>query len=350
MEFSEKLQSLAPYTPVQDTCSIHLEANESFVPLPAEIRRELADSLMDMKLNRYPDPAAEKARAAFAEFYNLQAEQVVAGNGSDELITILFTAYLSKGDAFATIEPDFSMYGFYGQLCEGRQISIPKEKDFTIAVDRVIETCNNEQVKLLIFSNPCNPTSVGLCREDVRKILRGVHALVILDEAYMDFWDQSLLPEIEAYENLVILKTCSKAFGMAGIRLGFAVAQPALISLLLAAKSPYNVNVFSQTAGSILLRHQEAATAAFAQILQSKAQLETGLRKIVEKTGGFTVINGNTNFAALVMDMPEKLCAYLESQGIAVRFTGGLVRITCGTADENQALLAAVENYFEGGA
>lgn len=347
MLLSEKLKTLTPYTPVQDGCTIHLEANESFVPLPWEMRQALAAAVGDMAFSRYPDPAAQQACRSFAAFYGLQENQVVAGNGSDELITILFNAYLQKGDAFATIEPDFSMYGFYGQLCEGRQVAIQKEKDFTVKVDRVIETCNNEQVKLLVFSNPCNPTSLGLCRGDVEKILRGVNALVVLDEAYMDFWDQSLLGQIQAFENLVILKTCSKAFGMAGIRLGFAVAQPALISLLMVAKSPYNVNVFSQTAGAVLLGHQAAAKAAFAQILQSKEALEAGLLALAAQTGGFAVIRGNTNFVSLILEAPEKLLGFLCRCGIAVRLTGGLLRITCGTMDENAALLAAVKEYFQ---
>lgn len=349
MQRSKKLQNLQPYTPVQDNCSIHLEANESFVPVPIEIRQELAKAVGDMAFGRYPDPVAKQACAAFAAFYGLQENRVVAGNGSDELITVIFNAYLQKGDAFATIEPDFSMYGFYGQLCEGRQVVVQKEKDFTVKVDRVIETCNNEQVKLLIFSNPCNPTSLGLCRADVEKILRRVDAMVVLDEAYMDFWDESLLSEVHNYNNLIILKTCSKAFGMAGIRLGFAVAQPTLISLLMAAKSPYNVNVFSQTAGAILLRHQEAAKAAFAQILESKAELEQGLLDIAQQAGGVTVIRGNTNFVALILDAPEKLLTFLHGCGIAVRLTGGLLRITCGSKDENAALLAAVKDYFQNG-
>lgn len=347
MQLSEKLQNLTPYSPVQDACKIRLDANESFVPLPQNIRQALVDAVSAMAFNRYPDPAAAEACAAFADFHGLSPSQIVAGNGSDELITILFSAFLEKGDAFATIQPDFSMYGFYGQLCEGRHISIQKEKDFSVKVDRVIETCNNEGVKLLVFSNPCNPTSLGIKREEVRRLVRSVQALVVLDEAYMDFWDESLLGETAEHENLVILKTCSKAFGMAGIRLGFAVAQPPLVSLLMAAKSPYNVNAFSQAAGTVLLRHKAQAREAFARILRSKQDLEQGLLKIAAKTAAFSVLPGHANFVTLSMAQPEVLHRYLLGQSIAVRCTSGLLRITCATAEENAALLKAVKDFTE---
>lgn len=148
------------------------------------------------------------------------------------------------------------MYDFYGYVSECRGIEIKKDENFTIDIDKVIETCNNENVKLLIFSNPCNPTSVGLTREAVRKIIRGVSALVVLDEAYMDFWNESMLGEFENYDNLLILKTCSKAFGLAALRVGFAVGNEKLVRAIKAVKSPYNVNTCSQKMAEAVLKNR----------------------------------------------------------------------------------------------
>ena len=113
-----------------------------------------------------------------------------------------------------------------------------KNADFTIDPQRVIDTARREGARLIVFSNPCNPTSVGLSADDARKIIRGTDALVVLDEAYMDFWDQSLLREAAQYDNLIILRTCSKAIGLAGIRLGFAVANEMLTRVIRSVKSP----------------------------------------------------------------------------------------------------------------
>ena len=217
---NEKIRDLEPYEPIAGEYKIRLDANESFLCLPESVMASALHAMMRVELNRYPDPTAKDLCAAFAKSYKVKPACVAAGNGSDELINVIFQSFLMKGETYATLTPDFSMYDFCGYVSECRGIEIKKDENFTIDIDKVIETCNNENVKLLIFSNPCNPTSVGLTREAVRKIIRGVSALVVLDEAYMDFWNESMLGEFENYDNLLILKTCSKAFGLAALRVG----------------------------------------------------------------------------------------------------------------------------------
>lgn len=347
---NDKAKELNLYSPVSERFRIHLDANESFLTLPDTVMSRITKAIQELPLNRYPDPTAEEACQAFSRLYGVERGCVVAGNGSDELISIIFNVFLQKDEAFATIEPDFSMYAFYGQLSEGRHVSIKKEKDFTIDIDNTIKTCNNEAVKLLIFSNPCNPTSIGITAAAAARLISGVEALVVLDEAYMDFWEESLLPRFEAFDNLIILKTCSKAFGMAGIRLGFAVAQQPLAEALMAAKSPYNVNAVTQCAGSIVMEEKDLQAKALGTILASKAQLEKELRVMAEKSGSFTLLQGHTNFLALEMENPEAFYNYLKNAGIAVRFTAGFIRVTCGTQEENREFLQYAENYFLGDA
>lgn len=127
---------------------------------------------------------------------------------------------------------------------------------------------------MLLFSNPCNPTSLGLKREEVRHLLRSVNCLVVLDEAYMDFWDQSLLNEAENYDNLILLKTCSKAFGLAGIRLGFAIANPTITNALRAVKSPYNVNSVTQAIGAVVITRTETFEDRTETLIQRRKELE----------------------------------------------------------------------------
>ena len=261
---------------------------------------------------------------------------------------MLFEAFLEKGDAFATVEPDFSMYAFNGHLHEARHVAIPKGKDLRLDVEAVAAACQREQVKLLIFSNPCNPTSLVCGREEMRKLIDSLpDTLVVLDEAYMDFSDQSLLGEVEDHPNLLVLRTCSKAFGMAALRLGFAVCGKTLAGALRAVKSPYNVNSLSQAVGTAVLRRKGELDRALETILRSRDQLYAGLRELGEKyPGRFRLLPGETNFAALEMEDGPELLGYLARQGVAIRYTGGLVRVTCGAPEENKIVLEEMAGYF----
>ena len=347
-QLNEKIKDLKPYDPIQGSYRVRLDANESFLPLPQALVEEAKAAVERTAFNRYPDPAARELCQAFAACYGVQPQQVVAGNGSDELITVLFEAFLEKGDAFATVEPDFSMYAFNGHLHEARHVAIPKGKDLRLDVEAVAAACQREQVKLLIFSNPCNPTSLVCGREEMRKLIDSLpDTLVVLDEAYMDFSDQSLLGEVEDHPNLLVLRTCSKAFGMAALRLGFAVCGKTLADALRAVKSPYNVNSLSQAVGTAVLRRKGELDQALETILRSRDQLYAGLRELGEKyPGRFRLLPGETNFAALETEDGPELLAYLARQGVAIRYTGGLVRVTCGAPEENKIVLEEMAGYF----
>lgn len=346
-ELNDKIKDLKPYEPIADEFKIRLDANESFIKLSDNMLNEIGAVVERISYNRYPDPLAGDVCKAFADLYNIPAEFVTAGNGSDELISVIFNGFLKKGNKFATLSHDFSMYNFYGYISEGNHIEIPKNSDFTIDIDRVIETCKNEDIKLLIFSNPCNPTSIVLPKEDVKKIVDGVSGLVVLDEAYMEFADESLISDIKNYDNLVILKTCSKAIGAAAIRLGFTIANERITTAIRAVKSPYNVNSATQEIGRIILSDKKYIDSAREEILCKKEVLRKELLRIEKLTGKFTLLNSSTNFFSLVMDNGEKLVNFLAKSGIAVRNTAGLVRITCGTESENKALIKAIEEYLK---
>ena len=347
-QLNEKIKDLKPYDPIQGSYRVRLDANESFLPLPQALVEEAKAAVERTAFNRYPDPAARELCQAFAACYGVQPQQVVAGNGSDELITVLFEAFLEKGDAFATVEPDFSMYAFNGHLHEARHVAIPKGRNLRLDVEAVAAACQREQVKLLIFSNPCNPTSLVCGREEMRTLIDSLpDTLVVLDEAYMDFSDQSLLGEVEDHPNLLVLRTCSKAFGMAALRLGFAVCGKTLAGALRAVKSPYNVNSLSQAVGTAVLRRKGELDRALETILRSRDQLYAGLRELGEKyPGRFRLLPGETNFAALEMEDGPELLAYLDRQGVAIRYTGGLVRVTCGAPEENKIVLEEMAGYF----
>lgn len=346
-QLNEKIRNLKPYDPISGEYAVRLDANESFFGLPEDLRQELAQIASELVLNRYPDPLSTEVCKAFADYYQVPVENVTAGNGSDELISIICNSFLEKGDAFLTLEPDFSMYRFYGVIAEGVPVTLQKPENLRIDVEEVIRVCREKDIKLLIFSNPCNPTSLGLGREEVRRLITSVDALVVLDEAYMDFWDQSLLPEFDQYDNLLILRTCSKAFGGAALRLGFAVGALPLTNALKAVKSPYNLNSFTQAAGAALLRRKEESKAALAEILLSKKELLDGVKTLAERfPGEMEVFESDTNFVFIRTGKYAEIFRYMLEKGIAIRKFAGYLRITAGTREENRAVLDALQEFF----
>ncbi len=254
---NNKIKELVPYEPISGTYKIRLDANECPDNLPDDIKKQIAKVMEEINYNRYPDPLAEKLINSFSEFYGIDPEFVTAGNGSDELIFLIESAFLEKGDKMLVVSPDFSMYRFYSSICEVECDTFFKDESLDIDVDALIEKINRDNVKLLLLSNPCNPTGRGVTAQNARKLVESTDALVILDEAYMDFWDQSLLNEVENYDNLIIFRTASKAVGGAALRLGFAVANPVISRAIKAVKSPYNVNSISQAIGEVIYKNKE---------------------------------------------------------------------------------------------
>ena len=343
-QISEKLLNMKPYEPITETYDIRLDANESYMNLPDFIIEDIQKQIAQIEFNRYPDPFATELCEGFASYYGVKSELVTAGNGSDELISVVTGAFLSAGEKMIVISPDFSMYQFYGTLSEHDIIVIEKDdKDLQVNVDQVIKVAREQNVRAICFSNPCNPTSVGLPKEQVRKLLKSVDALVILDEAYMDFWDQSLMDEVEEYDNVIILRTCSKALGLAAVRIGFAVANPTLTRILHAVKSPYNMNAISQAIGTSLFRYPEHLDESTNAIISSRKKLEKMLRELNEETGMFEwVYESNNNFVMIRTDKADEIFEALKEKSIAVRNFHKFIRITAGFENENEAVVKAL--------
>ena len=339
-----KTRLFAPYDPSTGTYRVRMDANESFLLPTDEDRQRMAQAAAEVALNRYPDPMAGALCGAFASLYGVAPALVTAGNGSDELISLILSAFLQKGETVLTLTPDFSMYSFYTAITETPCVSMNKEPDGRIDVDRVLATAKMVGARMIIFSNPCNPTSLGLSADETRRLIRGTDALVVLDEAYMDFWDQSLLDEAEGYDNLIILRTGSKALGLAALRVGFAVANRRLTGILRAAKSPYNVNAVTQAMATVALSNPLYHEVYRGLLLPSRDMLVTGLRKLEAEGLLEKVFDSVTNFAYVKVKDTREIYDDLADRGILIRrFGEEFLRITAGTESENQELLATLE-------
>jgi len=347
-KLNKKLVDLVPYDPITGTYKIRLDANESCFDLSDKLKDKINKSISQVNFNRYPDCLAKKPVKAFSELYGVPEEFISAGNGSDELISIIEGCFFEAGDTIVNVNYDFSMYEFYAQLYEVKVETYQKEPDLTINVDKLIAFCKEKGAKGLIFSNPCNPTSLGLDRESVRRIITSLSdCLIILDEAYMDFWDQSILDEVGSYDNLIILKTCSKAIGMAAVRFGFAVANRTITNAIRAAKSPYNNDSVAQVIVADILSEKEYLEDCRRVIVENTRKLYEDITALNRKYGCFeAVYEPCTNFVFIKTADFQKIYEYLLENSIAIRKFSGHLRITAGTAEENAEVTAMLERYF----
>lgn len=345
----DKVRSLEPYEPVSGTYNIRLDANESCFSLSDEIKKEIVRAIDGIQFNRYPDSTASELINVFADYYGLSPDFVTAGNGSDELISLIIYTMIDDNGKVLTVSPDFSMYGFYALTGGHKVITVENNNDLTLNVDAIIKKADEENAALIIFSNPCNPTGSGASKEEIRRLITSVNAMVVLDEAYMDFWDQSLLSEVSRYDNLIILKTASKAVGSAAIRLGFAVANKTITKALRSVKAPYNVNSISQAVGTVIYKNKEIIEKNRKSLILLTNSLYNELTAINERySADLTIYPTCTNFVYIKTDMAREITSFFADNSIAVRnFKDGHIRISTGTEQENEILLNTLERFFK---
>lgn len=344
---NQKIKDLEPYEPISGTYKIRLDANESPFSYTDEIKEKISKEIKTIDFNRYPDPMAAELCGAFADFYGIDKNLVTAANGSDELISIIETAFLMKGERLLFIAPDFSMYKFYSSICETECVQINKNESLEITAQEIIAAIKESGARCVIFSNPCNPTGQGLDREAIREIVTSVDALIIDDEAYMDFWDQSMIGEVKNYDNLIVLRTASKALGSAALRLGFAAANEKITRALRAVKSPYNVNSVSQKIGAVLFSEIDYFKKSLAAIVHNRDLLYNGLRNCEKFTDDFKVYPSVTNFVFVKTSMALDIWKYLLSKSAAIRYMGDYIRISAGTDEETAFVLNEIGNYLK---
>jgi len=318
---------------------IKLNTNETPYPPSPRVLQVLRTTDWSV-LRKYPDPMAGKARAAAARLWRVPPERVLCGNGSDELLTLCMRAVVGEGETVAWPTPTYSLYPVLAEIQGARALEVPTELDFAPPLDALAET----DARLLLFCNPNAPTGVWTPVEQVLDLADRFAGVVVVDEAYADFGPASVIPAVKDRENVVVLRTLSKSYSLAGLRFGYAVGAPDLIAGLAKCKDSYNCDAVSVEVAAAALEDQHWMQGNVEKIRTERARMAEALEAL-----GFGVTPSEANFllAAVPGGDAEGFYARLKSRGILVRYWNqprleDKVRVTIGTPEENDALLAAV--------
>ena len=322
---------------------VKLDAMENPYTLPESLRRELAAALARVDVNRYPAPSPQKLRDAIARRMNVPAGmEVLLGNGSDELIAILITALARPGATMMYPAPTFVMYSMGATFSGMRAVPVPLREDFSLDADAFIARMQAEKPALVFIAYPNNPTGVLYPENDLIRILKAAHGLVVIDEAYHVFAGKSLMPRLAEFDNLVVIRTVSK-LGLAGIRLGYLVGRPEWVAQLDKVRPPYNVSVLTQAAALFMLERLDVLEEQAARIRSDRKNLGEKLAAL----HGVTVFPSEANFFLIRVPDADRTYQALKQQNVLVRnLNPGIrncLRVTVGTPDENRILLSALK-------
>ena len=340
--FRNDLSDFESYNAGKIDYKVRLNANESFSNLGVATRKKLGMVIENSIYNRYPDAESLKVCNLYAKYAKVDSVNVMAGNGSDECIQIIAHTFLNTGDKVAMQSPDFSMYGLYTKVAGGIPIEFSLDEELKLDVEGFISMANRKEVKIVYLSNPNNPTGNIITRENIIKIIEGCKCIVVIDEAYFEFYGKTIVDTINIYENLIVLRTCSK-IGLAAIRLGFLITNNVLMQELKKVKPPYNVNSISQSIASVIFEEPEIIHKNIESILIERSYLWKKLSNI----DGIKLYRAEANFILIEVANAKEMKRQLLKQSINVRSfsTGKLencLRITIGSREENNSLLNSI--------
>lgn len=339
------VRSMAAYHVPDATGYAKLDAMENPYRLPDSLRDELARRLAAVPLNRYPVPTYARLKDTIATTQRVpDGYSLLLGNGSDELIAMLSTATVQPGSAVLAPVPGFVMYELSARLAGSRFVGVPLKPDFCLDLAAMSAAIAEARPQVIYLAYPNNPT--GNCFDEavVAEILRIAPGLVVIDEAYQPFAQDSWLPRLPEYDNLAVMRTVSK-LGLAGLRLGYLAASPDLIAELDKVRPPYNVNVLTEAAASFALEHRDVLDAQADRIRTARR----GVFDALARMPGVTPFPTRANFILFRVADPQHVMRVLRERRVLIKdvsrqhaLLAGCLRVTIGTLEENRAFVVAL--------
>ncbi|MBW5290112.1 MAG: Histidinol-phosphate aminotransferase [Candidatus Ruthia sp. Asou_11_S2] len=327
---------------------VKLDAMESPFPLPDALIGQYLAYLADVQLNRYPSASANGLQQTLRELMDIPDEfGVLLGNGSDELIQLLALA-CDTGDTILSIEPSFVMYGMIAKFTRLNYQSVALTNNFEIDADAMQRAIETHNPKLIFIAYPNNPTGNAFDRIVIETIITSTNALVVLDEAYYAYADDSFLLDINKYPNLVLLRTVSK-IGFAGLRLGLLIGTQDMVTALDKLRLPYNINMLTQVSANFLLKEKDEINKNAQIILKERTELSSTLGAI----SGLQVYPSQANFILFKAPNANLLFEFLKANGVLIKDLStapaltDCLRVTIGTQTQNQTFINLVKHFYD---
>jgi len=325
----ETIKELIPYKVTQIENVVRLDANENSNNLSFMIDAE--------DLNRYPDNDASTLKKAIASYLSVDQEEIIVGNGSSEMIELLMKTYIEAGDNILGFDISFSMYKIFAKIYGADYISVSND-NYVMDMDDLINQAILKQPKLILICNPNNPTGYLINKTDIERLCKSTKSLVVVDEAYIEFCEGSMINRLGDYDNLIILRTFSKAWGLAGARVGYLIASQTIVNDISKVKAPYNLNALSQGAA---IKALENSCETFKNVDEIINQREYVYNQMCEM--GYKVYKSAANF--LYFEEKESLYDELLSCGVLIRAFGNRkYRVTIGSKSDNEMFLEGLQS------
>ncbi|MGC3993336.1 MAG: histidinol-phosphate transaminase [Propionicimonas sp.] len=339
-----------PYGAPQLDVPVRLNVNENPYPPSAQVRAEIGQALAASALNRYPDREALGLRMALAGYlgHGVRPEQVWAANGSNEVMTHLLQAFGGPGRAVLSFTPTYSMYPEYARNTHTRYVTAPRATDYTLDAATVLGAIEEHRPEVVVITTPNNPTGTTTPLAVIEEVLSGTDAIVVVDEAYQEFArhpERTAVTLLGRFGNLVVSRTMSKAFALAGGRVGYLAASPAIVDACRIVRLPYHLSAQTQAVAEVALRHAPELLAKVDELRATRDEMLLRLPQL-----GVEVIDSDANFCLFgpFADRHDVWQRLLD-RGVLVRETGptGWLRVTAGTPAETQAFYDALTEVLE---
>lgn len=345
------LEDLAPYDACEPNVEVNLAANENPSNLPHEIMERLAQRLPRLQFNRYPDPMANDLRTLIAEANGLDPGNVLVGNGGDELIFDLLLAWGGPGRKLLNMPPTFAMYEIDAQLTGTKVANVPRQADFSADEAAVLARLAKGDIDCVYIAHPNNPTGNLQPETFLIDVLKATDALVLVDEAYFEFSRHTMRPHMGRHKNLVILRTFSKAFSLAGLRVGYLLAHEDVIQELTKVRQPYSVDRMSQWIAATVFRERVVFESQISDLIRERDVLSHGL----DRLDGITIFPSEANFVLFRIAHASAVWRdLLHSHGVLVRDLSRVpaledcLRVSVGAPEENRRFLGGMTEIVAG--